>query len=65
MTSKLLKIISEINILPKISIDKPNRVITFIEEGLFGNNLTEAYWMLKGYNIRKSEEPEPQQSNQY
>lgn len=39
--------------LPKIEVNENKKEVKFIVEGIFGNNITEAYYTLKGYRITK------------
>jgi hypothetical protein len=48
---KLIELIREIPFFPKLEVNKNKREVTIKEEGIFGNNLTEAYWILKKYRI--------------
>lgn len=39
-------------VFPKVNIDKNNKTI-YIEDGLLGNKITEAVYLLKGYKLVK------------
>ena len=40
---------------PEIIIDKEKKEVRLVKEGIFGNNITETYYTLKGYRIFREE----------
>ena len=51
----LIKIIKENTppLFPKIRRDNSKKTVEFCEEGWLGNNMTELYWAIKGYSVKR------------
>jgi hypothetical protein len=49
--SGLLKKIFE-KIGPKIDVDEEEKIVYLMKKGIFFTNITEAYYILKGYSVR-------------
>jgi len=47
-----VQLIKEMNFSPIVKVDEANKTV-YIKEGVFFNNITEAYYTLKGYSIKR------------
>jgi hypothetical protein len=47
----LVKLLKK-EILPKVKINEEKRIV-YIEEGLFFSNISEAYYTIKGYSVKR------------